>query len=144
MKKILVGLDGSARASSVLGAAVSLARKHDAKLLLVRAITVPMELPAEAYSVRPNDLATLLEGDAQKALTELAKAVPAQHLDGTRVAIGVGWEVLCEIAKSADVDLIVLGSHGYRGLDHVIGTTAAKVVNHADRSVLVVRQAERI
>jgi nucleotide-binding universal stress UspA family protein len=38
-----------------------------------------------------------------------------------------------------DVDLIVIGSHGYGALDHVLGTTAAKVVNHADRSVLVVR-----
>jgi nucleotide-binding universal stress UspA family protein len=42
------------------------------------------------------------------------------------------------------VDLIVIGSHGYDALDRLLGTTAAKVVNHADRSVLVVRAAERI
>ena len=35
--------------------------------------------------------------------------------------------------------LIVIGSHGYGGIDHLLGTTAARVVNHADRPVLVVR-----
>ena len=41
-------------------------------------------------------------------------------------------------------DLIVIGSHGYSGIDRLIGTTAAKVVNHAKQSVLVVRAAERL
>ena len=35
-------------------------------------------------------------------------------------------------------DLIVLGSHGYHGLDRLLGTTAGKVVNLARRNVLVV------
>ena len=35
--------------------------------------------------------------------------------------------------------MIVLCSHGYGGIDRLIGTTASKVVNLADRSVLVVR-----
>jgi nucleotide-binding universal stress UspA family protein len=38
--------------------------------------------------------------------------------------------------------LIVIGSHGYGGLDRVLGTTAARVVNHALCSVLVVRPPE--
>ncbi|HVU00723.1 MAG TPA: universal stress protein [Polyangiaceae bacterium] len=37
-----------------------------------------------------------------------------------------------------------MGSHGYGTLDRVLGTTAAKVVNHAARSVLVVRDAARL
>jgi universal stress protein F len=47
-------------------------------------------------------------------------------------------------AAENDVDMIVIGSHGYHGLDRVLGTTAAKVVNHADRSVLVVRDSQRL
>ena len=42
-------------------------------------------------------------------------------------------------SKVTGADLIVVGSHGYSGIDHLLGTTAARVVNHADRSVLVVR-----
>jgi nucleotide-binding universal stress UspA family protein len=48
------------------------------------------------------------------------------------------------IATEEDVDLIVIGSHGYHDADRVLGTTAAKVVNHADHSVLVVRAPERL
>jgi nucleotide-binding universal stress UspA family protein len=33
----------------------------------------------------------------------------------------------------------VIGAHGYGKLDRMLGTTAAKVVNHADRNVLIVR-----
>ena len=36
-------------------------------------------------------------------------------------------------------DLVVIGSHGYGGLDRLLGTTAAKVANRAPCSVLVVR-----
>jgi nucleotide-binding universal stress UspA family protein len=43
------------------------------------------------------------------------------------------------VARTVDVDLIVLGSHCYHGLDRVLGTVAAKVVNRADRDVFVVR-----
>ena len=38
--------------------------------------------------------------------------------------------------------VIVIGSHGYGGLERLLGTTAARVVNHADRAVLVVRSPE--
>ena len=39
-----------------------------------------------------------------------------------------------------DADRIVLGSQWFSGIDHLIGTTASCVVDHADRSVLVVRE----
>jgi nucleotide-binding universal stress UspA family protein len=42
-------------------------------------------------------------------------------------------------AERLDAALVIIGSHGYGGLDRVIGTTAARVVNHADRTVVVVR-----
>ena len=35
--------------------------------------------------------------------------------------------------------LVIIGSHGYGGIDHLLGTTAARIVNHADRPVLVFR-----
>ena len=44
------------------------------------------------------------------------------------------------MATDLDVDLIVVGSHRYHGLDRVLGTVATKVVNHADRSVFVVHR----
>jgi nucleotide-binding universal stress UspA family protein len=85
-----------------------------------------------------------LERQAQSALAELAKDVPADVYAGVRVSIGIPWPSIERAADEEDVDMIVVGSHGYHGLDRVLGTTAAKVVNHADRSVLVVRDPQRL
>lgn len=57
----------------------------------------------------------------------------------THVDIGVPSEVICSTAEAIDADLIVIGTHGFSTLDRLIGTTAAKVVNRALSSVLVVR-----
>ena len=49
------------------------------------------------------------------------------------------WRTIIDVADEIGADLIVVGSHGYHGLDHLLGTNAAKVANQACRNVLVVR-----
>jgi nucleotide-binding universal stress UspA family protein len=142
MKRILVGLDSSARAKPVLAAAVDLARMAGAKLVMLRAVGVPVELPIEAYRLSPASLAEVLQKEAERGLQDLAATIPAELVDSVRVGVGTPWQVVCDSAAELDVDLIVIGSHGFGVLDRVIGTTAARVVNHADRSVLVVRSRE--
>ena len=144
MKKLLVCVDGSIREKDVLGAAIGLARKCGAKLLLFRSIGVPADLPPAALSISIDEVPVLLQRQAEAALTELAKTVPPELYAGLRVSIGIPWPSIERAAAEEDVDVIVIGSHGYNGLDRVLGTTAAKVVNHADRSVLVVRDARRL
>jgi nucleotide-binding universal stress UspA family protein len=139
MNRILVGLDASPRAQSVIDAATQLARHTGAKLLLFRAVGVPHEIPVEAYTMTPADLAELLEREAKEYLDRLAADLPAGMVAETVVHVGVPWQGVCAAANLHRADLIVIGSHGYSGLDRVIGTTAAKVVNHARQSVLVVR-----
>lgn len=143
MRKILVALDGSKRQADVLRAASSLARKNGAKLVLFRAVGLPDDLPAEAYAVPPNEVPLLLEQRAQKDLAQIEQQLPAELHGGIVVHIGSPWQAIERAAKEQDVDAIVIGSHGFSGLDHVLGTTAAKVVNHADRTVIVVRDAAR-
>ncbi len=144
MHRILVGLDASPRAQGVLDAALDLAKRTGSKIILVRAVGIPIEVPIEAYSMPPQGLENLLREQAQKYIDQLETKVPAELRGGAKVAIGVPWQAICEMAKDENVDLIMIGSHGYQGLDRLIGTTAAKVVNHADRSVLVVRDAQRL
>jgi nucleotide-binding universal stress UspA family protein len=144
MKKLLVCLDGSAKQTDVLNAAVTLARAFGAKLVLFRSVGVPTELPPAAFSMNVDEVPALLERQAQNALAELAKGVPAEVYAGVRVSIGNPWPSIERAAAEEEVDMIIVGSHGYHGLDRVLGTTAAKVVNHADRSVLVVRDPQRL
>jgi nucleotide-binding universal stress UspA family protein len=140
MDRILVGLDASKRAALVLDAATDLARRTGGKLILFRAVGVPHEIPVEAYSMTPANLAELLEREAKRYLEEVAARLPTNMVAETVVHVGTPWQGICSAAERHGADLIVIGSHGYSGLDRLIGTTAAKVVNHAKQSVLVVRE----
>jgi nucleotide-binding universal stress UspA family protein len=124
MKKILVGLDASPRSDEVLDAAVELAGKTGAKLILLRVVTVPLDVPLLAWSVAPADLGGLLEREARKEIELVGQRLPPGLLDHTRVRLGTPWQSVCEMARDEDVDLIVVGSHGYSGVDRLIGTCA--------------------
>jgi nucleotide-binding universal stress UspA family protein len=139
MDKILVGLDASPRAKDVLDAAVNIAKRGGGKLILFRAVGIPLGLPPEAYAMSPDSLEELLEKEAKRYLENAASSVPPGLVESVRVHAGTPWRSICVAAHETGADLIVIGSHGYQGLDRLIGTTAAKVVNHAECSVFVVR-----
>jgi universal stress protein F len=144
MNRILVGVDGSVRESGVVGAAVVLAKKTGAKLILLRAVGLPRDLPPDAYAMSPNAVMKTLEQRARAAVEQIAASIAPGIVSAIRVVIGQPWPTIEKVAKEDDVDMIIIGSHGYDALDRVLGTTAAKVVNHATCTVLVVRQPERI
>lgn len=139
MKRILVALDSSPRAKGVLAEAVDLARRTHAKVRLLRCVGLPPELPANLWALPPAEVTETFLATAKRDIEEAAAAVPPELLDGAYAQVGVAWDAICSAAREHDADLIVIGSHGYGLLDRLLGTTAAKVVNHADRSVLVVR-----
>jgi nucleotide-binding universal stress UspA family protein len=139
MKRILVGLDGSPRAADVLAAAIVIARSRDARLVLVRAVGLPAEVPQDFWKTTEEPLLDVLKKRAEQYLHEELTNVPSELASGFEVGIGAPWQVVCDAARVQQVDLIVIGSHGYSGFDRLLGTTAAKIVNHALCSVLVVR-----
>jgi len=139
MKRLLVALDASERASKVLEAAVRLAEFTGARLILYRAIVVQPELPRGVLIATDVPLEDILVRNAHGDLQRLAERVPPQLVEQITTALATPWDGICRAAREHDVDLIVIGSHGYGGIDRILGTTAAKVVNHADRNVLVVR-----
>jgi nucleotide-binding universal stress UspA family protein len=140
MERILVALDGSPRAPRVLDAAADLARRLGARLSLYRAVALPNELPAIALSMSPGEVAALLQRLALEELRKLAATLPPSLVGATRVSLAIPWQGVCEAARLEHAELIVIGSHGYGGLDRLLGTTAAKIVNHAEVSVLVVKE----
>jgi nucleotide-binding universal stress UspA family protein len=141
VKRILVALDGSPRMPKVLEAATRLAELTGAKLVLYRAITVSPDLPREALVETDLRLEDILIANARTDLQRIARELRPELLEQVVTAFATPWDGICRAARERDVDLIVIGSHGYSGIDRVLGTVAAKVVNHADRNVLVVRTA---
>lgn len=141
MKRILVGLDSSSRAPAVLAAAARLAELTGASLIVFRAIGVPPDMPREILEISDQRLEDILRRNAYADLERQTQALPAGRVERILTEVATAWDGICRAAKAVEADLIVIGSHGYGGLDRILGTTAAKVVNHADRNVLVVRNA---
>jgi nucleotide-binding universal stress UspA family protein len=142
MTRILVGLDGSVRSPGVLAAALLVGRAQGATLTLLRSVGLPPDLPQDFWKTTEESLLDVLRRQAGQYLDAQARQVPTERLGGTQVVIGVAWQAICEAAHAQQADLIVIGSHGYSGFDRLLGTTAAKVVNHAPCSVLVVREPQ--
>lgn len=140
MKSILVCLDTSPRAPRVLAAAIDLARRTSAKLTLFRSVGLPPEIVQEdVVGLSPKSLTERMIASAKEGLLRLREDVPSELLQAVDVKVGTPWDAICQEAKRMNADLIIIGSHGYGGLDRLVGTTAAKVVNHAECSVMVVR-----
>ncbi len=140
MSLIVVGLDSSPRAPGVLTAASKLAGATGAKLLVLRSVGLPTDLPPEMYGLSPDAVPERLAEASRKELQALAQT----HAPGVEVEIdahiGTPWRTLCSVAAERKADLIIIGTHGHTVLDSLLGTTAARVVNHAHCSVLVVRE----
>ena len=139
VRSILAALDESQRAPLVFATAAMLARRLDAQLHLIRVIVAPPDIAPAAHTP-PEEVEGLFERDARDDLRALMNAEPLVRYAPPLVVTGDPWRQIIESARIFDVDLIVIGSHRFhRGIDRMLGTVAAKVVNHADRDVLVVQ-----
>jgi len=139
-KWIACAVDFSEPSRAAMEQAASLAKEHGASLVLVNVFQPP---PAVATDMIDSPAA--FEALASEAETLLATwRDEAQRACGSEVFIrrlvGEPAGALVKLARGGAVDLLVLGTHGRRGLAHlVLGSVAERVVREAPCSVLVVR-----
>ncbi len=142
MTTILVALDGSTRVRGVFDAAATLARALRAHVVLYRALVIPPDLSAPGEGKGPDDFPKYLEKEAQTELLTLkmrATDVPSEiRIDQTDQP----WRAILAAGDAVNADLIVLGSHGFHGWDHMLGTTAGQVANRAHRNVMIIHDSE--
>ena len=142
-QSILVPLDGSEPSHNGLGHAIYLARETHATLHLVHVIdSFPMmfELSSQggiesmSQSLRRWAEGMLETGRRQAAEQGVKAEVILRELTQGRVA-----DVIIEVAKEASCDLIVLGTHGRRGLRRMmLGSDAETVARTSTVPVLLV------
>src|SRR3954465_4191028 len=113
MNRILVALDHTPRAKEILAVAIDLAKRTNAKLRLLRCVGLPPELPANVWALPPAQVTEQLMQIAKKELDQDGAAIPPELYESSTVHVGVPWDTICSVAKEEDVDLIVIGSHGY-------------------------------
>ena len=142
MKTILVALDGSIRARGVFDAAATLARALRARLVLYRALVVPPDFSAPGGSESPDQLAKYLEKEAHAELLALKMRATDVACEIRIDVTDQPWKAIVAAGDAVNADLIVLGSHGFHGWDHMLGTTAGKVANRAPRNVMIIHASD--
>ena len=140
MKTILVPTDFSKSSELALEAAITLAKKFDAAIVLMHAYQVPVyPYPAmAAANVTPLDLVDHIETGARKALQTVAASLGASGVPiSTVLNAGTPWEQIIRTAKEVGAGLIVIGSRGLRGLPRaLLGSTAERVVRYSPIPVM--------
>jgi nucleotide-binding universal stress UspA family protein len=140
-KRILVPTDGSEITAKAVETATALARQSGAELFVL-AVKEPFPYSAisEMQPVPPQEFFDAQERVAAarvKAATEAATGVTAH---GHTVEALHPWEAILDHAKAQGCDLIVMASHGRRGVSALLlGSETQKVLTHGTLPVLVVR-----
>lgn len=139
-QRILVPIDFSKTSLRALDVAVPLARDCDSELMLITAIE-PDPYVASMEGVVLAVPGATLEADGRRELNRIAeRLIPASLRTEILVEHGYALDVILKAAKSKQVDLIVMTTHGRTGLEHVLmGSIAERVVRHAPCAVYVVR-----
>ena len=142
-QRILVPTDGSDLSKKAVQTAVSLARLSGAQL---RAISVKEPFPYSALSemqpVPPQEFYDAQDRLATSRVQAVLDAAQAAGLTckGHTVEALHPWEAILDYARSEAADLIVMASHGRRGLNALLlGSETQKVLTHSSLPVLVVR-----
>jgi len=146
-KRVLVPLDGSELAECALSHVKSLVKDRLAEeVIILNVFAVPVALlgaggETSAY-VDVNAVEEKMKFDSLKYLADVKARLDAEgvkvkteSLEGNRAA-----DVICNYAQKKDVDLIVLGTHGYTGLKKLMfGSVALEVLHSSHAPVLLIR-----
>jgi nucleotide-binding universal stress UspA family protein len=147
LKKILVATDFSEAADAALAYGRALARTFGATLYVLHVTDdMYMRLGGDAYAAVLPDLQHDVEAQARERLAELLVDNDPTPLPTKPVVITAGAtaQAIVDYAAKADIDLIVVGTHGRGAVAHLlVGSIAERVVRTARCPVLTVRHPER-
>ncbi|WP_420405623.1 universal stress protein [Nisaea sp.] len=135
---LTVDLDDENSWKKALPLAVSNAKTHEAALSVMTVLPdFGMSLVGQYF---PTDHVEKVVAEANKRLHKLvAENVPEDQKVQHIVRQGTVYEMVLETAKDISADLIIMASHRPELKDYLLGPNAARVVRHANCSVLVVR-----
>jgi len=134
-KNILFATDLGMDSVNVAKVAKELEQLHGAKLNIVHAIEPIGAYGGNYYFIE--DMNSQIETDALSHLAQFSESynIPEQN---QYLCKGCPKKAITDLANELGSDLIVLGSHGARGIGVLLGSTATYVLSHAHCDVLTV------
>ena len=142
-KRILVPTDGSDITAKAIATAIALAKSLGAQLFTISVKEpFPYSAISEMQPTPPQEFFDAQERMANKrvlAVVDLAKA-GGIHCQGHTIEALHPWEAIIDHATTLGCDLLVMASHGRRGVSALLlGSETQKVLTHSKVPVLVVR-----
>lgn len=142
--RILFATDFSENSRWALTYALSFARRYGATLYILHVVqppSYPLGMYAEISFDAMDEFSRSMAEAAEKEMQHLRETELGDFTNyETLIITGTPFLEIIKTAREKEVDLIVLGTHGRTGFDHVLfGSTAEKVVRKAPCPVLSVR-----
>jgi len=139
---ILFANDFSENSEHAFDYAITLAKKFDSRLIIIHVINEPVDL--RGFYVPHISFETLEKEITESAEKMMEKFRRTKIKDFSKcetvVISGIPYEEIIKKAEETKAGLIVLGTHGRKGLDHILfGSTAERVVRTAPCPVMTVR-----
>lgn len=147
LKKILLATDGSANSRKALSFSVEMATRYDAQLYVLHVIP-NMEIPLEvieylsAEDIDDSPASFYLEKIGQKIIHQSESECKLTGCDDVHTVVlrGDPADTIVNFAKDEQMDIIVLGSRGFRGIKgRLLGSVSRKVSHAAECSCLIVK-----
>jgi nucleotide-binding universal stress UspA family protein len=142
-KRILVPVDGSTTSMQAVDKAIVMAKAFAAPVTVVCVIDpYPFTGIGEDFGYGQSEYLSAAMGEAHRSIHNAEAAFKAAGIDTEAriVESRVPHEGILETATEQGADLIIMGSHGRRGLQRfLLGSVAQRVLSHADVPVMVVR-----
>lgn len=141
-KRILVPLDGSLRAEQALPVAARIARTSGGSIHLLEVISPVIDYGG--FALAPMATGQMIESDMASANDYLKVVAASEVLAGiqttTEVAFGLSAQRILARATPADIDLIVLCSHGRTGFTRwALGSVAHTLAHESEVPALILR-----
>jgi nucleotide-binding universal stress UspA family protein len=145
-KKILVPLDGSKRAESIIPQVEELANCLDAEVILLRVYMTNFG-QVDFYGHDPELYDVIRANCKEEVLAYLNEVRQTILGKGLRVRVlaeeGLVIDTILSVAQREDADLLAMSSHGRTGLARVFyGSVAMGVLHKVDRPLLIIRSEE--
>jgi nucleotide-binding universal stress UspA family protein len=146
-KRILIPVDGSDTSNKALVAGLEMARETSARVRLVHTVNEMAYMGGiDPYGTYSADIAGMMRESGAKVLTDAMAIAQSADVEASHVLLDEPGkrlgESVAEAAKLWNADLVVVGSHGRRGIGRVLlGSGAEQILRLAPVPVLVIRSA---